>query len=423
VNERKAVHNKTQKIMKNLMKTTRMACMAFVMLFAAQNAFAQYNVSVNVSGGGGTVYMCANTTYTITYTGIPSPYEVPPNNNNNWPYSTWGGGSPGCITYLTNGIVVCLPTAGKIVFDTVTAFPNGIAPNNNNFQFILTLEAYQTEISGVTSFCQTSNENYTCLTNVPDVATHDYTWSPVPSFLTYTPTTTYYLPTTTSNSGSATLTVTVSGGGCPTGSPSNIATETITSYPSTLSAPYGVLDYILYGSTCYYNASLDPVTGAQYYEWSPNSSFSPPLYCGNTTGPETTNEPFYSQTNYHVYVRVTNLCTTSAYTEFTKETPKAPGNCAQINLAEDKVQSSGEYKVYPNPATNQLTIEYPATPTNSVLSFNLFDMLGQKVISWNLPSSRNSASEDISSLPSGIYVYSITSGNTSIIREKLIIQR
>jgi hypothetical protein len=329
-------------------------------------------------------------------------------------------GSPSCLNYGTDEVSLCFTSTNCCDYQ---ASVNAYDGNGDQWNFTANFYAYTTSINGTADFCETSNETYTCVTDVPGVGANDYTWYPIPSFLSGS-STTDVLSTTTTNSGSGDITVTVSGApGCPSGSASNTATLPLNSYSTTtLNAPGGTLEYELESGTCYYNANVPAVTGAEYYQWGKNSSFSS-LWCSNTPGPTSTCAPFYSQTSYTLYVRAINACGNGNYSTYTKETPKAPGNCPQVILAGIiQNEESSAYKVYPNPANSELTIEYPVAD-NSELNLSIYDMLGQKVISRKLPSADGIDVENITSLLGGIYVFTIISGSEIVSRGKIIIQR
>ncbi|HTA81365.1 MAG TPA: T9SS type A sorting domain-containing protein, partial [Bacteroidia bacterium] len=57
------------------------------------------------------------------------------------------------------------------------------------------------------------------------------------------------------------------------------------------------------------------------------------------------------------------------------------------------------------------------------VNIDVYDMLGKKVESWTLPANENSATENVSGLAKGMYIYMITNGNTILQRGKVMIQR
>jgi hypothetical protein len=69
----------------------------------------------------------------------------------------------------------------------------------------------------------------------------------------------------------------------------------------------------------------------------------------------------------------------------------------------------------PNPTTGLLTVQYPHLQANSSISF--YDNMGRKVQGNSL--NQETSTIDISSLPTGIYFYQITSGK-DIFNGKLI---
>ena len=73
------------------------------------------------------------------------------------------------------------------------------------------------------------------------------------------------------------------------------------------------------------------------------------------------------------------------------------------------------HKIYPNPARNKLHIEFNE-PLLNPAEINLFNLTGKQVLSSIIS---GNSTIDISNLPSGVYVYSINSGDV-ISRGKLI---
>ncbi|HTB07152.1 MAG TPA: T9SS type A sorting domain-containing protein [Bacteroidia bacterium] len=420
--------------MKNFKQILRNASMAFGIFILCNNGHAAVIVS-----NGYTYYMCAGSTVTFECD-APSGDFIAANGSG---YSTawsWGGTACSQIPQTINGYTISSFSAISACSSAnYTAYQATVTPNVTNSMSVtvsflncssgtsdgsitFTIVPYYTSISGTTDFCHTSNETYTCTTTVPGVGANGYTWS-IPSFLSGTSTTNTDA-TTTTGTGSGTISVTVSSSGCPTGSASMTNSLALNSYPSP-GTPGGTLVYQEEGNTCYYNANIPSVTGAEYYQWSPNSSFST-FYCAETTSPTTTGSPFYEDTHYDIYVRVLNSCGTGTYHEYMGTTPTKDG-CIQIreDKADDRksVLEQTVYKVYPNPASSKLTIEYPVSSDNSELTLSVYDMLGQKVVTWNLPASTNIMTEDTSGFPVGLYVYVISSGNEILERGKILIQR
>ncbi len=83
------------------------------------------------------------------------------------------------------------------------------------------------------------------------------------------------------------------------------------------------------------------------------------------------------------------------------------------------VLQNSEISVGPNPATNVVMIN---NVSNAKTTFTLFDLTGQKVMEEVLNSASNSV--DVSSLPAGLYIYSLLDANKGIVKTaKLIVQK
>ncbi|MCP4442344.1 MAG: T9SS type A sorting domain-containing protein [Aureispira sp.] len=87
----------------------------------------------------------------------------------------------------------------------------------------------------------------------------------------------------------------------------------------------------------------------------------------------------------------------------------------------EKEVAQFDVKVYPNPMLDQATIEINGTE-DQVLSFQLYDMLGHRLISKTINSNEN-AQINRQNLPAGMYIYRINDAEgTSIEVGKLKIQ-
>lgn len=78
-------------------------------------------------------------------------------------------------------------------------------------------------------------------------------------------------------------------------------------------------------------------------------------------------------------------------------------------------------KVYPNPATEQITFEYTAlTDENS--SIELFDLTGRKVKEIELPKNSNKVNLMVDNLAQGVYTYKQIKGGRQVNAGKIIIE-
>lgn len=88
--------------------------------------------------------------------------------------------------------------------------------------------------------------------------------------------------------------------------------------------------------------------------------------------------------------------------------------CQPLNIDEEE----SRYNVYPNPAGNSINIILPENSYNT--RFALYNSLGRVVKNEPVAQTQNI---DISSLPNGLYYYTITQDNTIITQQKLLISR
>lgn len=77
--------------------------------------------------------------------------------------------------------------------------------------------------------------------------------------------------------------------------------------------------------------------------------------------------------------------------------------------------------VYPNPASDNITLEYDLTGVNSA-SFQLVNVVGNVVYQRNLPSQIGKIDLNINKLNRGIYFYVLRSGHESVITRKLVVK-
>lgn len=76
-------------------------------------------------------------------------------------------------------------------------------------------------------------------------------------------------------------------------------------------------------------------------------------------------------------------------------------------------------KVYPNPATDFINIEYNALEDGKI---SLFDITGKKITEQVLKASNKISQLEISQLNSGIYFYTVVSNNKTIATKKIVKQ-
>ncbi|MDB4533983.1 T9SS type A sorting domain-containing protein [Vicingaceae bacterium] len=77
---------------------------------------------------------------------------------------------------------------------------------------------------------------------------------------------------------------------------------------------------------------------------------------------------------------------------------------------------------FPNPATNNLTVSYKINKSFNNASVELFDVLGQKLISNELSSNAGDVMLDVSNLNAGIYFYTVRVDGNAIRTERVIVK-
>jgi hypothetical protein len=109
------------------------------------------------------------------------------------------------------------------------------------------------------------------------------------------------------------------------------------------------------------------------------------------------------------------------YTVFVEDNPNDSASFiavySTIMSIEDHVNN---LNVYPNPADDQVTVEYTSAGNDATLS--IFNLVGQEVIIRNLNSMDNTLTIDVSDLSEGIYFYAVREGNQVIETKKLVIK-
>ena len=93
--------------------------------------------------------------------------------------------------------------------------------------------------------------------------------------------------------------------------------------------------------------------------------------------------------------------------------------CLPANREGNQTSAPGELRIYPNPATDMLTIEYPASEPAELIFFN---SVGQQVL--HLPLAGKQIRQlEVSAIPPGIYYYILRMANHPVNRGKLIISK
>ena len=132
-----------------------------------------------------------------------------------------------------------------------------------------------------------------------------------------------------------------------------------------------------------------------------------------------TNGQLSYQNYYKITITLSNLCGTSSdysyfYVASQNNSPINP-NFTERKQQEVMEQDNNSLNIYPNPVTNQLTIEFNQS-TDDVVEISLTDVLGKQtrvlMPSTNVKKGNFNQTFDVSKLPAGLYSYQIKTRNT-----------
>ena len=96
---------------------------------------------------------------------------------------------------------------------------------------------------------------------------------------------------------------------------------------------------------------------------------------------------------------------------------------ADLILSEEIQDLDQWVKVYPNPADRSVTIDYLFLDGTSNAELCVYDIFGTKVYQQLILQQRGAIQHDVSGLPQGIYLYTITTNQAVISREKIMVIR
>lgn len=98
------------------------------------------------------------------------------------------------------------------------------------------------------------------------------------------------------------------------------------------------------------------------------------------------------------------------------------GSSIVTALREEQLPS--DFKIYPNPASQNIKLEYN-NPEAQIVSYKITNIVGQNILSksFQAKSGFNTTDIDISSFNAGVYIFAVKSYNKTIYREKLIISK
>lgn len=97
-------------------------------------------------------------------------------------------------------------------------------------------------------------------------------------------------------------------------------------------------------------------------------------------------------------------------------------NCAVLERSRNTSAATPTHlRVYPNPATDRLIVEYHAS-AGTAQTFSLFNALGQLAKSVVLPGGNSPVQVPLDQIPAGIYYYGISGAGTSMYSGKVIVK-
>ena len=81
-----------------------------------------------------------------------------------------------------------------------------------------------------------------------------------------------------------------------------------------------------------------------------------------------------------------------------------------------------ELSAYPNPASDNLTVKYNVKGSATNVVLNVYDVLGQEIISKNLNGSKGSIKLNLEAVNSGVYFYAIKVAGKTVRTERFIVR-
>jgi len=428
------------KTMKNLRKTLKLACLSAGLFLGYANASAAGYSLTFKSGGTATyrpgsnwsdagIFNCAGGdayVYYLTFGGdlnssnFSSSDFIIGGNNVSWT----PGAYLGFINSTNNTIQLAGTTPGGLACGQSGTVEIQIynAEGQKVIDYTYHVNTPSESISGPANICDGTSPTYSVVTNeMLGLTGTNYKWSSSNSNWTISPAGIgAYQPATLTPPTAATTestTITLTGGDlCQ---PLSYVVTASPTTPLTAPSAFGYsLTKVPY--TNLYNGVVTPVAGATSYEWEiTGGSYAARSFVAGTT----VDEEFEPNTTYNVYITATNACKTSPTAEFTKTTGGTPvcNGCKQNPFKTNELEGNS-IKMYPNPANTELNIEYTVPDGVSDVNMDVYDMLGKKVTTWVLSANSGNATENVSGLTKGLYIYVISNGNNVMERGKLMIQ-
>jgi hypothetical protein len=93
-----------------------------------------------------------------------------------------------------------------------------------------------------------------------------------------------------------------------------------------------------------------------------------------------------------------------------------------LSIKNEISKESVSFSVYPNPASDNLTINYNISANITSASVDVFDVVGKRVLTHKLMGAKGIVKVDVSNLNSGIYFYAINADGQTLKTERVIIK-
>jgi len=94
----------------------------------------------------------------------------------------------------------------------------------------------------------------------------------------------------------------------------------------------------------------------------------------------------------------------------------------EILSTSELINNKANINSYPNPATNNLTINYSFDGNIGNAKIELYDVLGQRVNTYNLLNNKGQLNLNVSELNSGVYFYAVKVDGKTLKTERVIIK-
>jgi PKD repeat protein len=113
---------------------------------------------------------------------------------------------------------------------------------------------------------------------------------------------------------------------------------------------------------------------------------------------------------FNIKLLATNFCGTDSIEKSI--------NFIKVSISE--ITNKVGLKIYPNPFSNATTISFDANGKYGILSFEIYDLLGQKVMSYALVQPKTTINRDF--LKSGVYIYKAKGGGETLATGRLVVK-